>query len=126
MQDEENNIEDIILNLKIISKIKQHEKLIVVNKTLTVDHRFAQPLFRWYSSDNRKDTLDFITVMINNGLDLVQQTAHPVFDKETIKQELLATIEGIDNLSATYKLDNHVVAKIDLLRDKIHRICDPI
>lgn len=123
MQEEETNIEDIILNLKIISKIKQHEKLLVVNKTLTVDHRLGQPFWRWYTADNRNDTMAFITSVINCALDYTQQTNHIVFDATTLKNELLSVVQGLDNLSATYKLDNLIVAKIDILRDKINKIC---
>ena len=123
MQEEEVDIEDIILNLKIISKIKQHEKLIVVNKTLVVDHRIAQPICRWYTADNRKDTLDFITSVINSALEYTPQATHQVFDKDLVRNELLNTLTGLDNISATYKLDNLIIAKIDLIRDKINKLC---
>jgi hypothetical protein len=123
MQEEETDIEDIILNLKIISKIRQHEKLLVVNKTLTVDHRIGQPFWRWYTADNRTDALQFITSVVNSALDYTQQTNHIVYDAATLKTELMNVIQGLDNLSATYKLDNFIVAKIDILRDKINKIC---
>lgn len=123
IQEEETDIEDIILNLKIISKIKQHEKLLVVNKTLTVDHRIGQPFWRWYTADNRTDTLQFITSVVNSALDYTQQTSHIVFDAAALKTELMNVIPGLDNLSATYKLDNLIVAKIDILREKINKIC---
>jgi len=123
MSEEETDIEDIILNLKIISKIKQHEKLVVVNKTLTVDHRIGQPFWRWYTADNRSDTLQFIASIVNNALDYTLQTNHAVFDSQTLKTELLNVIQGLDNLSATYKVDNYIVAKIDLIRDKINKMC---
>ena len=44
-------VNDIILNLKLISKIKQNEKMSVVDKVLKVDTRFIQPIFRWYTSE---------------------------------------------------------------------------
>ena len=58
-------VEETILNLKMISKIKQNDKLIIVNKILHVDNRILQPVFRWYSADNRYDTINFITDIIN-------------------------------------------------------------
>ena len=60
-------LEDVILNLKLISKIKQNDKMIVVNKIIQVDNRFLQPIFRWYTSDNRAETFNFITLIINKG-----------------------------------------------------------
>ena len=44
------SIDDIVLNLKMISKIKQNDKLVVINKILNVDCRVALPLRRWYTT----------------------------------------------------------------------------
>lgn len=122
-QEDDTDIEEIILNLKIISKIKQHQKLVIVNKILTIDQRFMQPICRWYSADNRHDSIEFIIGIVNTALEYIQQSTHPVFDKDTVKQELLASVQGMNHLSATYKLDNLIVAKIDIIRDKIHKSC---
>lgn len=121
--DETADIEYIILNLKMISKIKQNNKLVIVNKTLHVDQRYLQSVFRWYSADNRNDTINFIAGIINQALEYTQKKENTVFDINTIKQELLSTITGLDHLSATYKLDNLIVSKIDILKEKINKTC---
>ena len=123
MISEDTELEDVILNLKMISKIKQNNKLVIINKTLHVDQRLLQPVFRWYTADNRYDTVNFITSVINHALDNALHIKHPVFDVEKMKEELLSTIQGLENLSATYKLDNLIVSKIDILIDKINKIC---
>lgn len=123
MLSEDSEIEDVILNLKMISKIKQNNKLLIVNKTLHVDQRFLQSVFRWYTADNREDTIDFISGVINHALDQTITIKHQVYDSDKMKEELLSTIPGLENLSATYKLDNLVVSKIDMLIDKINKIC---
>ena len=123
MISEDTEIEDVILNLKMISKIKQNNKLVIINKTLHVDQRLLQPVFRWYTADNRYDTLSFITTVINHALENTLHIKHPVFDVDKMKEELLSTIQGLENLSATYKLDNLIVSKIDILIDKINKIC---
>ena len=123
MISEDTELEDVILNLKMISKIKQNNKLVIINKTLHVDQRLLQPVFRWYTADNRYDTVNFITSVINNALDNTLHVKHPVFDVDKMKEELLSTIQGLENLSATYKLDNLIVSKIDILIDKINKIC---
>lgn len=123
MVSEDTEIEDVILNLKMISKIKQNNKLVIINKTLHVDQRLLQPVFRWYTADNRYDTINFITSVIKNALDDTLHVKHPVFDVDKMKEELLSTIQGLENLSATYKLDNLIVSKIDILIDKINKIC---
>lgn len=116
-------VEETILNLKMISKIKQNDKLIIVNKILHVDNRYLQPVFRWYSADNRYDTIDFITNVINEGIEFSRTLEHPIFNVDTIKEELTNAINGLDKLSATYKLDNLVIAKIDILKEKINKSC---
>ena len=117
------SIDDIVLNLKMISKIKQNDKLVVINKILNVDCRLALPLRRWYTADNREDTVTFISVVIHRALEMMEDTDDVVYTKDTIKDELLNTLPGLDNLSATYKLDNLVVVRIDLIKDKINRMC---
>ena len=116
-------VEETILNLKMISKIKQNDKLIIVNKILHVDNRILQPVFRWYSADNRYDTINFITYVINEVIEFSRTLEHPIFNVDTIKEELLNATNGLDNLSATYKLDNLVIAKIDILKEKINKSC---
>ena len=128
--EETTDIEAIILNLKMISKIRQNDKLVIVNKTLHVDQRFLQPLLRWYTADNRHDTLMFISSVINQALGTITDDStcktnpHPVYDCNAMKTELMAAVVGIDNLSATYKLDNLIVSKIDILKNKILKLCD--
>ena len=128
MMEEDINVDEIILNLKMISKIKQNNKMIIVNGVISVDVRVLQPLLRWYTSDTREDTIAFITNIINSALSLVggeQRLSNHIYDKDTIKQELMNTIQGLDNLSATYKIDNLMVSKIDILREKINKMCAP-
>lgn len=125
MMEEETNIDDVILNLKMISKIKQNDKMIVVNGIISVDVRVLQPVRRWYTSDNREDTIGFISNVINHALRIANEKSNSnnVYDKDSIKNELLSTIQGLDHLSATYKIDNLMVAKIDLLKEKINKVC---
>lgn len=102
--------------------------MIIVNGVISVDVRVLQPLLRWYTSDTREDTIAFITNIINSALSLVggeQRLSNHIYDKDTIKQELLSTMQGLDNLSATYKIDNLMVSKIDILREKINKTCVP-
>ena len=127
MMDEDINIDEIILNLKMISKIKQNNKMIIINGIISVDSRVLQPLLRWYTSDTREDTISFISNIINSALSIIgeERLSNHIYDKDTIKQELLNTIQGLDNLSATYKIDNLMVSKIDILREKINKTCAP-
>ena len=116
-------IEEIVLNLKLISKIKQNDKMVVVNKILKVDTRPLQSVWRWYTSDNRSETIFFIDYVINSALECINQTKDVVFDDETLKKEMTITLAGLDNLCATYKIDTLIVSRIDILKEKINRLC---
>jgi hypothetical protein len=117
-------VDEIILNLKLISKIKQNEKMIVINKVLKVDNRPLNSFWRWLQSINREDTINFIEFIINSGLENIQErNTEIIFNNESIKKELANTLSGLDNLGATYKLDNVSLAKIDIFKEKINRLC---
>ena len=118
------NIEDIVLNLKLISKIKQNDKMIIINQILNVDSRLLQSVRRWYTCDNRNDTVQFIENVINTAIDYMNHDkTNKVYDVDSIKIELKNTLQGLDNLSATYKIDNLIISKIDILKEKISKLC---
>ena len=114
-------LDEIILNLKLISKIKQNEKMMIINKVLKVDNRPLNSLWRWYQSINRDETINFIEFVINSGIDNLNEV-----DGHLFKKELLNTLSGLDNLSATYKQDNVLISKIDIFKEKITRLCNVI
>ena len=116
-------IYEVILNLKLISKIKQNEKMVVINKILRVDQRPFQTIFRWYTADNRLDTLHFIEFVVNSAFHCLDSSDDNVYKDDVIKKELLNILAGLDNLKATYKLDTFIVSKIDILNEKITRLC---
>lgn len=120
------NIEDVVLNLKLISKIKQNDKMIIVNKIIRVDNRLIQPVLRWYTSDNRIETLQFIEILINKALDNISNGVKEdsVYTTDLIKKELINSLIGLENLNATYKNDIYISSKIDLLKDKIKKLCN--
>lgn len=118
-------IEDIVLNLKLISKIKQNDKMIIINQILNVDSRLLQSVRRWYTCDNRNDTVQFIENVINTAIDYMNHDkTNKVYDVDSIKIELKNTLQGLDNLSATYKIDNLIISKIDILKEKISKLCN--
>ncbi len=125
---EEINIEDIILNLKLISKIKQNDKMLIINKVIQVDTRFLQPIWRWYTSDNRTETFNFITMIVNKGIEYSSSkeriSENELYTKENVNKDLKLSLVGLENLGATYKNDILISSKIDLLKDKITRVCN--
>lgn len=118
-------IEEIILNLKMIAKIKQNDKMFIVNKIIHVDNRPFPGVRRWLTADGRTDTIFFIELVIERTFEYMNKDIdNEVFDTQNIRKELLNIVQGLDNLSATYKLDNLVISKIDILKEKIQKICN--
>ena len=110
------SLDDIIINLKIISKIKENDKMIVNNKTMTVDSRNLLSIRRWWSSDNREITIEYISKVLNQTFNHLTKN-----NDINVKQELKNALAGLDNLRSTYRLDNVISSKIDILVDKINK-----
>ena len=111
------SLDDIIINLKIISKIKENDKMIVNNRTMTVDTRNIIGLRRWWSSDSREITIEYITKVLQQTFIYLKNN-----DNLNVKQELKNALTGLDNLRTTYRLDNVISSKIDILVDKINPV----
>lgn len=113
-------IDELILNLKLISKIKHNDKMIVIDKVIQTDQRLLQPIRRWWTSDTREDTVNYVELIINQTIQYLNINN----DNESILKELPLTIRGLDNLKSTYKADQLFKSKIDILKEKITRICN--
>jgi hypothetical protein len=119
------SIEEVILNVKMISKIKQDEKMVVQNKILNVDSRSFSSVRRWWTSDSREDTIYFIIIIMNKAFDYLSDESYDenIYTKSAIMKELCNSIPGLENLGATYKLDNLLISKIDIIKEKIYKYC---
>ena len=121
------NIETVVLNLKLISKIKQNEKLIIDNKIIKVDVRFLQNVRRWLTSDGRDESIDYVEFIINETIAYINSLSDDhnlVYSKSKLIEELSNIINGLDNLKSTYKIDNIITSRIDILKEKINNICN--
>ena len=121
------NIETVVLNLKLISKIKQNEKLIIDNKIIKVDVRFLQNVRRWITSDGRDESIDYVEFIINKTIAYINSLSDDhnlVYSKSKLIEELSNIINGLDNLKSTYKIDNIITSRIDILKEKINNICN--
>ena len=129
-------IEDNILNLKIISKIKEHDKLCTHDKIIKIDPpSILQGVNRWINSEGRGVTLDKLKNIINNSLSITEKLLeNEKFKKENnIKDleennsqifqkfiiEMTNCLLGLENLKKTYNEDILITSQIDLLLKKI-------
>lgn len=121
------NIETVVLNLKLISKIKQNEKLIIDNKIIKVDVRILQNIRRWLTSDGRDESIDYVEFIISETIAYINNLPDDnnlVYSKSKLIEELSNTSNGLDNLKSTYKIDNIITSRIDILKEKINNMCN--
>ncbi len=121
------NIETVVLNLKLISKIKQNEKLIIDNKIIKVDVRILQNIRRWLTSDGRDESIDYVEFIISETIAYINNLVDDnnlVYSKSKLIEELSNTSNGLDNLKSTYKIDNIITSRIDILKEKINNMCN--
>ena len=134
-----NTIDEKLVNLKIISKIKRDDILLASGDLLEIDDSqwLFKGLSRWYGKASRKQTLDKINNVINDVFAFIDSTlanelSH-ISDKKSsnilkednseILQKFLIhlnnAVEGLENLKNTYIDDESVISKLDVIIEKI-------
>lgn len=135
------NQEEILLQLKIISKINKENKITVNNSSLEIDNRYWQFLRRYYNGDSRNVTIENIDKIIKKSFTIIDNTLEKevsndienanlkqnnyfVEDNSHILQkfllELSNAIKGLSKLKQTYTDDTTTAARIDLIIQKIN------
>ena len=134
IEDIQKFIDENILNLKIISKIKENDKLLANKSLLEIDspHLF-QSVNRWYNKENRNITIE----KLNNILEGTFKITKILLEKEkdnkeekslednnsqifqTLILEMKNSLVGIENLKKTYSEDILVSSQLDLLISKL-------
>jgi len=131
------SVDDVLVNLKIFSKIKKYDKLCFTGDSLEIDNRYASFVRRWLSNDDRLRSIQYINAIIERAFKIVDNTydsertsISDVKNKSPFKEEnsnllqrfsieLSNTVTGLGNLKLTYKEDSLTKSKIDLIIDKI-------
>jgi len=113
------NYDDVILNLKILSKIKEKEKLIIFNKLFNIDKRYAQGVCRFMTEDTRQDTLKHLNLILLHSFKILEDSTHTKDQKQSLIEDLKKAISGLSCLKFTYKDDEVLCSQFDLLIDKI-------
>ena len=113
------NYDDVILNLRILSKIKEKEKLIISNKLLNIDKRYVQGLCRYMTEDTRDDTLKHLNLILLHSFKILDDTNTDKGKVDSLTEDLKKAISGLSCLKFTYKEDEVLCSQFDLLIDKI-------
>ena len=117
--------DSLILNLKIISKLKPGYKLSVKdNNEIYIDTSYLQYIYRLFSDNSRDATISFLETLdkqITSKIEEIVQTNNDMFlnSKENIllnlSHNLNLSLIGLNNLINTYSTDEYTIAKIELI-----------
>tara|TARA_B100000902_G_C27021375_1_gene769774 strand:- start:36 stop:488 length:453 start_codon:yes stop_codon:yes gene_type:complete len=113
------NYDDVVLNLKILSKIKEKEKLIISNKLFNIDKRYCQGVCRFVTDDNRQDMLKHLNLILLHSFKILDDKSISTEQISSLIEDLKKAISGLSCLKFTYKDDEVLCSQLDLLIDKI-------
>lgn len=114
-------VDQILTSLKIISMIKEGQKVCVRNGLLSLETKSSGikvAFRRWMNNDNRNTTLSYIKNIINNSLDIIKIHTDEN-TKNKIKTALADCITGLSSLAVTYSNDAGISATIVVMQDRI-------
>jgi len=134
-------LNDLILDLKIISKIKPNNKLLITNNKLLIDDSYMlNGLIRYYKNQNRENTIEYIQNLNKNLEDEINKIIlnkdvednilkdNPSNILVNLSHDLTQAVNGLKNLILTYNSDNFLVSKIEMIiynfELKIRKICE--
>jgi hypothetical protein len=113
------DIEEIIINLKILQKLEKNQKIITRGAYLNIESPSLIPEFirRWNRQDNRVETLKRINTIVNSAIENLDKN-----ETFNIKEYLIGAKEGINNLKETYSTCSQTCARLDIILDKINTV----
>jgi hypothetical protein len=125
----EDYIDNIITNLKILSLISVNEKLSIHKGHLYIDKICLQSLKRWYYRDSREILIIYLRDLIKiiqNLLDKMTHKPNYLWIQAKIFTEMEHAKVGIVNLKTTYSNDQVTVVKLDTILTKFTEITENI
>jgi hypothetical protein len=138
------NFDSYTLNLKILSKIKEGDKLSVNENGLKIEGPYTlQFFYRYINSDSRFNTIKYLNIFFNNCKKIIahkfkKEYMNPntnntsndnylfyLYERDEIacfKSDLQKTIFGLNNLIKTYHEDKKMSDAIIFLIEKINTL----
>lgn len=130
----EDQVDNIISNLKVIGMIHKNGRLCVRKGSLTIEQDDSfQKIRRWLYNDSRDVILMHIRNTINNAIKLVNGIENNLIDInlkdwviDQIYKEMRHCQDGLTNLKTTYRGDSMMIANIDVLLERLCANCEKI
>jgi len=128
MEDNKINLNDLILDLKIISKIKPNNKLIIENNKIYIDDSYYfTSILRYFNNQNRNSSIEYIEklnenleieindIIINKKNENNILKDNPSNILVNLSHDLTQAVNGLKNLILTYSNDNFLISKIEMI-----------
>ncbi len=112
-------IDQILTSLKVISMIKEGQKVKLRNGLLDLEPSssgFRVAVRRWMHNDNRHTTILYIKNVISNAMEIIL-IKHNQSDK--LQKALIDCVTGLGALAVTYGEDASVTATLHVLQEHI-------
>ena len=107
------SLNDLLINLKVLSNIGVQDKLLTIDKTFNLHPPSAfRTWYRLYYRENRTKNISDIENCINE--------CYEHENKPRIKNALKSVPAGLEKLSQTYKDDATLASRIDVLIENIN------
>lgn len=118
------DIEEVIINLKVLEKLDKNQKLITRQSYLNIETQSMIPecIRRWNRQDNRDQTFKKINEIINYSIHFLNDTT--ITNKQNLIHYLHNSMTGIQNLKQTYSTCTQTCARLDVIIDKINITLD--
>jgi hypothetical protein len=119
------NFMDLMTNLKLISHLKEHDKLTQTEQKMEIDSRYyLQGVRRWLGGDSRDETIKYIDRIIRSADTISEKfiKSKSEDDKHNLKlltEDLIACRNGLNNLKITYNDDKLFISTIENFIEKI-------
>ena len=112
------DVDDLIVNLKVLSGLEQNKKLVTKETFLNVEKtNMILPEFvkRWWRSDSRDESIKKIDMVISKAIESISE-------EPQLKEFIENAKKGIINLKETYTDCNQTRARLDTIIVKIDNI----
>jgi hypothetical protein len=112
---------ELLTNLKLLSHIKQNEKLSCDNGNnfIEIDNRYyLQGIRRWMNGDSREETIKFVDKLINSTESISEKLINGSNEDDShnlklLTEDLISCKNGLNNLKLTYNDDKLFISKMD-------------
>jgi hypothetical protein len=121
MSDTEDIVDHLLTSLKVISMIKEGQKVCVRNGHLSLENQstgLVTSIRRWIHRDSRQTTIHYIKSVIQNAI-MVSKTHRNQTSVDKLVVGMNESLTGISSLIVTYTDDATVTATFQVLYDRI-------